>query len=350
MGGSTEASEISRQAHAWGRAYTGKRLAILGAGPVGADILRCLRGQGGQVVGVMDDFTAPDSRLEDCRVVPSRALLSLQADAVILATTKARQRMRDRLEQLGYAGDILCLPGEDDDVFAPSRGQRVCEIEQFHNLHAGQRAFVVGNGPSLKRTDPRRLGSEVTFGCNSIFLLEDFVPTYYCLENHICAEDRQEQINALPWAKFLSHDLRRWLTNGHFFNAFRTAEIDTFSTDFAAGIQVGATVTYTMIQLAFYMGCDPVYLVGMDHSYNLESLQKDPGKAMLISTGDDANHFHVGCIGKGFRANYPHMDRMETAYRLAREAFEKHGRRIYNATAGGKLEIFERINFERLLR
>ncbi len=257
--------------------------------------------------------------------------------------------MRDRLKELAYSGDILCLPGEDDDFFVPCSRERVLEIERFHNVHVGERAFVIGNGPSLRKTDPRRIRNAVTFGCNSVFLLKEFTPSYYCVEDHICAEDRSEQINTLPWVKFLGSDLRRWLTNGYFFNAIRAAEVDRFSTDFAAGIQVGATVAFTMLQLAFYMGCNPVYLIGIDHSYNVDGFRKEPFGTVLTSAGGDPNHFNPSYIGKGLRSNYPRVDRMEAAYRLAREAFARHARRIYNATWGGKLEVFERVDFEAIV-
>jgi len=39
---------------------------------------------------------------------------------------------------------------------------------------------------------------------------------------------------------------------------------------------------------------------------------------------------------------------MEKAYIRAKEMFEKDDRRIYNATAGGHLEVFDRDNFEDL--
>jgi hypothetical protein len=35
-------------------------------------------------------------------------------------------------------------------------------------------------------------------------------------------------------------------------------------------------------------------------------------------------------------------------YALAKQVFEASGRRIVNATAGGKLELFERVQYDRL--
>ena len=37
------------------------------------------------------------------------------------------------------------------------------------------------------------------------------------------------------------------------------------------------------------------------------------------------------------------------AYMAAREYVDSHGITIYNATRGGKLEVFERVDFDKLL-
>jgi len=39
------------------------------------------------------------------------------------------------------------------------------------------------------------------------------------------------------------------------------------------------------------------------------------------------------------------VDRMEKGFRMAKLYFEKDGRKIYNATKGGNLNVFERIDY-----
>ncbi len=41
----------------------------------------------------------------------------------------------------------------------------------MHNIHHGQRCFIIGNGPSLQRTDLTKLKDEFTFGMNRIYLV-----------------------------------------------------------------------------------------------------------------------------------------------------------------------------------
>lgn len=37
-------------------------------------------------------------------------------------------------------------------------------LEQYRNKHAGERCFILGNGPSLKKTDLSLLKREISFG------------------------------------------------------------------------------------------------------------------------------------------------------------------------------------------
>ena len=70
----------------------------------------------------------------------------------------------------------------------------------FKDRHAGQRVFIIGNGPSLNQCDLSPLQNEITFGVNGIFLNREkmgFLPTYYVVEDEFVAEDRAAEINDL---------------------------------------------------------------------------------------------------------------------------------------------------------
>jgi hypothetical protein len=56
--------------------------------------------------------------------------------------------------------------------------------EKYRGMHAGQRCFVLGTGPSLANYDLSRLSSEVVFGVNGLIRhagISTFPPTYYAL-------------------------------------------------------------------------------------------------------------------------------------------------------------------------
>jgi hypothetical protein len=122
-----------------------------------------------------------------------------------------------------------------------------------------------------------------------------------------------------------------------------------FSTDIAQHLEVDFTVTYSMMQIAFYMGCNPVYLIGVDHNYQIDPNQQHADDRVLTSLGKDPNHFHPDYFGKGYRWHKPRMEPLEASYQKALDVYREHGRELYNATAGGKLEVLPRVDFEELL-
>ena len=115
----------------------------------------------------------------------------------------------------------------------------------------------------------------------------------------------------------------------------------TFQTDATKMLGNGKTVTYAAIQLAFHMGFSEVYLIGKDHSYKADAKVGEAIKA----TGQEENHFMKGYYKPGMVWDSPDLDSEEYAYHITVEAFKKAGRVIKNATVGGHLEIFERVDF-----
>ncbi|MCK4829996.1 hypothetical protein KA005_80495 [bacterium] len=112
-------------------------------------------------------------------------------------------------------------------------------------------------------------------------------------------------------------------------------------------VWVGGTVSYICLQLAYYMGFSDVYLIGFDHNYTKPDNVITDGTEWT-SQGDDPNHFHPGYFGKGKRWHDPRVDRMEMAYKKAQIYFAADGRKICNATVGGCLEVFDRVDYKSL--
>ena len=54
------------------------------------------------------------------------------------------------------------------------------DLRRFHNIHQGETCVIIGNGPSLDKTDLFKLDHYVTFGSNRIFD-KPFTPYYYCI-------------------------------------------------------------------------------------------------------------------------------------------------------------------------
>ena len=222
-------------------------------------------------------------------------------------------------------------------------------LNALRDRHAGQRCFVIGNGPSLKRTDMSLLKEEFTIGVNRIYLMFDelgFSTSYYVCVNRLVIEQcGREIIERVPCPKFISWKTRDFIsfTKDMIFLHSRTAS-PRFFTDITQGIWEGATVTYAAIQVAYFLGFSKVILIGVDHSYWAEGKPR----AEVVSTGEDPNHFDRQYFGKGFRWQLPDLNTSELGYRIARYVFEKKRREIVDATIDGKLKIFPKVRYQDL--
>lgn len=236
------------------------------------------------------------------------------------------------------------------------------KIKAMKNKFEGERCFIIGNGPSLNKTDLTKLENEYTFGVNSIFLKSesiDFKPTFYVVEDSHVFLDNIEEINSydaeykifpINYKSFVKDKdkcIFFRMNEGFYRNESPNYCIPRFSADLSKRIYCGQSVTMINLQLAYYMGFKEVYLVGMDFSYVIPDSAEITSDGIL-STEDDPNHFHPDYFGKGKKWHDPHLDRVLNSYKMNKLVFEADQRKIYNATAGGKLEIFERIDFDKL--
>jgi len=232
------------------------------------------------------------------------------------------------------------------------RRESIRRLTEMKDIHKGKRAFIIGNGPSLKQTNLSKLKGEITFAMNRFYLaLPDlgFTTSYICVTNDLVVEQFADDLAALPIPRFIA-----WRSHRHFKQDMPLNEIPTFvytsytgprfAIDARGRIWEGATVTNLALQLAYHMGVEKAILIGVDHNF------KDKGEAnkTVVSTGDDPNHFDPRYFGKGIKWQLPDLDTSEIGYILAREAYRKAGREVVDATVGGKLTIFPKVDYNSL--
>lgn len=247
------------------------------------------------------------------------------------------------------------------------------KIQRFQNQYKGQRCFVIGNGPSLTICDLERLKSEITFACNSIYALYGSTfwrPTFYCAWDPIFCkkmmskeEDIQKLLSGCKAAftnivgegfhyRECDNIKNLFYVRGKY-KINQETGIPLFSADCSEQVYTSGTVSYLMLQLAIYMGFQEIYLLGIDASFSVER-HKD-GK---INFNEKENHPKAIAkedekFKKDILKDYGHeyiadVDLHMDGYQAARNYAESHGIKIYNATRGGKLEVFERVNFDNL--
>ncbi len=221
-------------------------------------------------------------------------------------------------------------------------------IEDLRGQFAGKRCFIIGNGPSLKQTDLTRLKGEYTFGLNRIYLNYPnmgFEPTFYCCVNTNVLTQFGHEIDQLNAIKFVKKQSANVLNN-HWNTFFMQSQgAIRFHEDLKdLTWHEGWTVTYCAMQVAYHLGFEEVILVGVDHYFKDSG---EPNKA-VTATGEDANHFHPNYFGKGVVWQYPDLERSEESYTVAKQVFERDGRRILDATVGGHLQIFPKVDFDQV--
>ena len=246
----------------------------------------------------------------------------------------------------------------------------VPRLEALKNIHAGsRRAFIICNGPSLNKIDLTKLKNEITIGANAIYLnfaKMGFKTTYYVVEDNLVAEDRHKEINKLKgltkfFAVRLAYCLKRdgdtvFLNHNPHGNPWGEEDRELgikarFTRDASVVTFGGNTVTYTAMQLAYHFGIREVYLIGCDHDFHVPERYKERDldeNFVIESREDDVNHFAPEYFGKGYRWHNPKVHKIEESYIAAKKFFETHGGKIFNATAGGKLELFERVDYDSL--
>ncbi len=239
--------------------------------------------------------------------------------------------------------------GADDRAWAGSLpgAKNRARLEAMRNRHWGKRCFVLGNGPSLAGADLSMLRDEFVIASNRIYLhpaCKQWSRWYYCAVNPNVIEQFASDIRDLPALRFLAWEHRRFLPGCRDTLWLRTRHEPRFSFDLTDAMWQGATVTYVSLQLAFYLGFTDVVLLGVDHHYD----RAGQANKLVVSEESDPDHFADDYFGAGVRWQLPDLSQSELAYRFARLAYEQEGRRIRDATEGGKLEVFPKVRLEEL--
>lgn len=224
-------------------------------------------------------------------------------------------------------------------------------LQDLKDTKIGKRCFIVGNGPSLTTTDLEKLKYEDCFAANKIYKIfekTEWRPKYYVVADWSGLNDEDADKVNVETVFFGDHFYR--LHNIKMDNAivfYGDRLLDTkpesfhFSNDISKGICLGATVTYACMQIAVYMGYKEIYLLGIDHNFayvvdSKGNIVKNPNVEESHFFSEDASKAYADMIG------------MSNAYIDAKKYAEMHGIKIYNATRGGALEIYPRVNFDDL--
>lgn len=221
-------------------------------------------------------------------------------------------------------------------------------LEKLRNQFSGKRCFIVCNGPSLTIDDLNKIKAEYSFTMNSVIkklYLTEWRPTFYGIQDLNVFEKMPEEVTNLKCDyKFISREIIKTgllspsnaicfdlLSAGHY--ATNPHPKFKFANDVTIGVFDGYSISYSLLQIAVYMGFSEIYLMGCDCSY-----ASDPSKQHFADSGHvDKNAAIMGGL-------------QIQAYYKAKEVCDKLGVKVYNATRGGALEVFPRISVDDVIK
>lgn len=223
------------------------------------------------------------------------------------------------------------------------------EIKKLHNIHKGQRCFILATGPSLQKTNVKILKDEILFGVNTLVRgLPDIgikKIDYYAVSDYNIFNLYSEKLLALDTTLFLGgHTGQIYLSKKEEYEQYKKNEpilvrslgrllyFGWKTKDITKGTYSTHLIPAAMcLPIAYYMGFKEVYLLGADCDFT--------GKK---------HHFDGFKATKDILPNYNDRYWAETfkEFEILKEGFEENGRKIYNSTIGGKLEVFERKKIE----
>ncbi len=294
----------------------------------------------------------PDTDQKNIYGIPVRKLDNIgnTIDCMIINKKRTESNIRDQLENCNFA--VIDIYDVDKFVFY----NRHPELERFHNIHKNERAFLLGNGPSLTLADIEMLrkNHEICFGLNKIhkiFELTEWRPDYICMSDARVISACESELDKLTANSIVFMADRFFYSSNsyvcsdkvqyvHLKSEYYEPNLPGFSENIAEGVFWGACVTYDLaLQIAAYMGFKEIYLVGIDHNN-------------IGQVTDSRNHFipdyfsqEEKGVYEGVKADFAAMN---LAYQKAESYAKKHGFQIYNATRGGQLEVFKRVDFDTL--
>jgi hypothetical protein len=344
--------------------HTGKKIIIFGAGVVGQSAFYCF---GADRVACFADNFRHGRKFCGKDVISFGELLKIhrQYEVIVSAAAVITEELRAQCAAHGIRArrSFEVITPED---FAPRE-----EIARFKGLHGGRRCFVIGNGPSLRTDDLDKLRAhgEITFASNRIdraFPYTDWRPDYYTAIDpgmyndvpFIAGIEAGTIFLPCPEQWFLGDAaaMRAALDAGkskvryfHFIGGCE-ADCNSFSASVARAIYSYASVTTTLLQMAAYVGCSEIYLIGVDNTPgNVHGNKEDylSAKSHFYEESDE-DFERVVKIAHTVLGTDARMKGVETACRYAEKYSREHGFRIYNATRGGVLEAFERVDFDGL--
>lgn len=295
----------------------------------------------------------PLARLIPVRLTTLKSRTRIRSQLSLAESALAEQTRKLRILRNALADELLSKPGDLparywDLLDLPHNADTLLELS---GRHRGCPCVIVGNGPSVQIGDLERLGSTVTFGCNKLFLAYDktsFRPTYTVVADNqviedfgaeIAAKSESVPIFAIPESVQVSLPT----------NAVKIRQIayprgkNVVHETPLWGLSSIGSVVIVAIQLAYFMGCQPIFLYGIDHSFRV--VVDDNAKDIWRRATNDGNHF-IENYRQGRAWAPPDYGLLDAGFLNCQQFLAQKGREVINLSRETKLTSIRRASFD----
>ncbi len=319
-------------------------IVLYGYNPISIKLLHDLRMcKGDRSIKVIPESKIETEKVKDVGVEIIDFDDLKKSDTLVLFSENISEKIYKKISAAREVLDIYELKIPKNKTF----GQL---LKKYKNIHKGERCIIIGNGPSLKIEDLNRVQESgiCNFGMNLSFKVYDKVcwrPTYYTVAEYNIVKQYYDEIKELNRENmfiknFYDMEETPHLQGVNYYPGYPKRcylERQKFSNDISEVVYSGYTVMFDTLQIATYMGFTKIYLIGADFSYSGDATKK-------------GNHFYDDDVeDKRIVAGITYINISLNALLIAKNYADAHGIQIYNATRGGKLEIFPRVDLDTLI-
>jgi hypothetical protein len=239
----------------------------------------------------------------------------------------------------------------------------------YKDIHKGKRCFIFCNGPSVNKQNLLPLKDEIVFSVSSGYLHKDYHvinPRYHLVPRVIYEGSPFTEDVAKKWFSemdsklgdaeiFLSVTEKELVERNNLFTNKKVnyiyfdndSPIDRVEPiDIAVGSPCVQSVPIMCLIVAMYMGFKEVYLLGTDH----DSFRTGDYKYSYTPTVFAERNFNIE--GDKVQSLYEELRGcaiLWEQYRAMRKIADANKITILNATHGGALDEFERVNLDEVL-
>ena len=234
-------------------------------------------------------------------------------------------------------------------IFFPNSKYR--KIRMLRNKYDGQSCIIVATGPSLKYEDLDVLEKSgiMSFSMNSIikaFESTSWRPDFYGIQDPDVYRVIKENIGKAGFKGetffFYNSELRDFPKDnaysyylnylGHGMGSKFWHKGYKFSTNVEKEIFDGYSISFSILQIAVYLGFKTIFILGLDANIPMT------GKTHFIEYMDEK---HINRTRGTEQAQIIAFDK-------SRPKLEEKGVRVINITRGGCLDCFERMDFDKV--